>query len=290
MLSKCRLTCKKEVTISMGRLTAREQKLLLILGVLLIFSLFFQFFLGKQWPRFVELKQALETKRQNLIDTQNLIQELPLLQERERQAQRQLNLLTARYQGFNTGTVFFEIGKRAQKIELAGVYPGEVKWTEGYMVLPLQIKAKGSYIEVLEFMRQLENLPFLSEITLPSIKALEEEDMVSAQFVLNLYDGGWALEKNLTEHGSLGKFHQIFRYLRQDSLEHEAGGKNEVPKQDSLMTTLEEKNLEETKDSLEVLSSKELIKETARKNFPSETTMDEPNNINPEIRYDFPIR
>lgn len=270
------------------KLTSREQKLLLILGMVLSLSIFLRFFLGGQLPRFIELKQQVESQKQSLQNAIRLLQGLPQLLEKERQAQQELDLLTTRYKGFENGLPLLEIGKRAQKVELSGVYPGEVERKNGYFVLPLQIKVKGQYLEVMDFLRQLENLPFLAEIALPSIEALKQEGMVSAQFVLNLYSTEMAPGANLTEQWQLGKLN-VFRYLKQDSPEQEAEQESSTAEHDSKAAELKRKT-EDARLSPEAIS-RETQEEQAKGEKPEPIIFEEKQDADsPAIRYDFPVR
>lgn len=204
------------------RLSPREKKLIVLLAVVACFTFALRVFWLHQLPHFQALRSRVEQKRAELQDYQMLIKRLPELLRSQEQAERELQGLQARFAlDLQSGSPLVQLGEKANKVQLLGVYPQDVIAKDDYLILPLKLKVSGPYLSVLEYMQSLENLPSVAEVAYPNISAGEDEGVVQADFILNFYSMKNVQTAQLNGQWHLGRLN-IFSPVVQESPSQES--------------------------------------------------------------------
>lgn len=212
------------------KLSVREKKLVAVLFVLVTVMVFYQFFWQAQYPRYVSLKKTLLAEKAKLEQAASIAVNWPDLEARRRDTESRLASIKMKFTSdLNSGMPIVEVGQRLDTLKLIGIYPAAVIEKDSFLILPLDLKLRGTYVEILEFIQAIESLP-----QAVSIQALElskgtaapegdgqlpgDDQVVTADLKLAFYglkDGAVA---KVSGEWSLGRF-DIFSPALQDLLD-----------------------------------------------------------------------
>ncbi|KKM10855.1 hypothetical protein SY88_11420 [Clostridiales bacterium PH28_bin88] len=143
-----------------GKLSAREKRLVSILIVLILVMVFYQFIWQVQYPRYTFLRGRLQTEAAKLDRARETASTLQDVQARRRETEARLAAVKLHFTtDLKGGTPVVEMSRRLEGVELLGVYPKDIIEEDSYMVLPLDLKVRGTYVDILGFIQAMESLP-----------------------------------------------------------------------------------------------------------------------------------
>lgn len=173
--------------IQMGSMSKREKRLLLFLGLVLSFMLWYKIFGGILLPRYQELRQDLA-----LFPEMN--QSLPTLAKEVEAKERDLTLVQADLEllrnAFSPGSGFLltTLGKLADgKVIIEGIEPRQ--FTDGgvYQIQSFQVTVRGVYGGVLDYFQALESHGGLQIGAMEIQLDHEAPELVEAGFLIHHY-------------------------------------------------------------------------------------------------------
>jgi len=122
-----------------------------------------------------------------------------------------------------SGIPVIEMGRRLDGLSLIGVYPKDIIEEESYSVLPLDLKVRGTYVDILGFIQALESISQAMSVQALSIYDSQEQaesgdQVIIADMKLAFYGLKGGAVSRIGEDWTLGRF-DIFSPALQDLLD-----------------------------------------------------------------------
>lgn len=223
-----------------AKLSVREKKLVVVLFVLVTIMVFYQFIWQVQYPRYVSLKETLLAEKAKLEQAESIAVNWPDLEARRRDTESRLASIKMKFTSdLNSGMPIVEVGQRLDTLKLIGIYPAAVLEKDSFLILPLDLRLRGTYVEILEFIQAIESLP--QAVSIQALGLSKEavapegdgqlpgnDQVVTADLKLAFYglkDGPVA---KVSGEWSLGRF-DIFSPALQDLLDASRNSGNAKP-------------------------------------------------------------
>jgi len=150
------------------KLSAREKNLLLVLLGVVMVAVFYFLVLKYQWPKFCEARQNLDLSKRQLQSTMDNLKKLPKLKALNEELTARMKKAEAPFiREITNGTNYYYIGKHAlaNSVTVAEVVPGTANESPIYLEIPLDIKVRGKYENILRFIALVEqDMPNTSEL------------------------------------------------------------------------------------------------------------------------------
>ncbi|WP_366922500.1 type 4a pilus biogenesis protein PilO [Metallumcola ferriviriculae] len=205
-------------------LSTREKRLIIVfISITAIFALY-RFVWTSQLPRWQDITSKLQTERVALAKDKARAGRLPKLEQEFAALADEAAKVRQKFEvTLNDGNPYVEMGFRSEdKVTLTKVLPRPPESKGQYQVLPVQMELKGSYVGQLQFIKALENLPTMSEITQISMAAADKGPYPELQsgITLLLYSINDAVPGKLRGKWELGRF-DIFSPTLQSIIDQE---------------------------------------------------------------------
>ncbi len=180
-----------------------------MIAVISLFGLYRYVWLG-QIPRWQELRAQVQQEKAALAKARAEADKLPGLQQEVKEVNKQIGALREQFQvSLTDGNPYVEMGFRSRdKVILTGVNPQPIQNKGYYQVLPVDIELRGSYIGHLQFIKALESLPNMSEISGIQMSAVDggAYPELQSSLTLLLYSITDSVPGKLRGQWQLGRF------------------------------------------------------------------------------------
>ncbi|SHE60826.1 type IV pilus assembly protein PilO [Desulforamulus putei DSM 12395] len=148
-------------------LSPREKVLLSALGLLLLFTGLYRFVLEKQITAYLENKSKLVETRQQLAMARSMLAGEKAQRQKAKDVEKKLaSVLPFFDTQVQSGGALVDLSWKAYqcRVSIEGVKPMPVVDKQYHLEIPLTLKISGQYLDIVEFLKELENLPNASEI------------------------------------------------------------------------------------------------------------------------------
>lgn len=153
-------------------LTKRERRLLIIGACFAVLYTFYRFVFFPQWEDYLLVKEELKSKQEYLITVEKIYSKVQQFAKDNEKKLNDLNDLKSFNMG-NDGTILIRLDDIAYEHELELNLYQPLAVAKGQIPSKLvEAKITGSYDGIIEFFKELDNLPYLTKITVKYIKPL----------------------------------------------------------------------------------------------------------------------
>lgn len=150
--------------------------------------IFFYFILWPSWQHVTEAKAQMVVVQANLRQQEKVIKSIPELRQGKTEVQNQLEKLEKPLLMEDEWTQILlqlEDGAELSGVILDGILPQEAKENEQYVFMPFELQMQGTYWALVDFLRFLEEMPWLLNYETLTVK--QEEDRLHAELHIMTY-------------------------------------------------------------------------------------------------------
>jgi len=162
------------------KLNPRERILLGVVLVGITCFVFVRFLLIPQVKAYSQVKEELAKRESELQQARALVSSLGRETRKLAEVRKEVERVEGLFRNeTRDGSVVVLVGLRSatRNVEVTSLEPGEIKESKSVLELPFKITAEGSFLDILDFCYDLENLSNFSEI-----RSLRIESMGSSGF------------------------------------------------------------------------------------------------------------
>lgn len=173
----------------MFNLSVRERKLLIILAGLLAFFVWYKTFFGFLLPNYRQVNQLEEQTISLERELSDLLAEITAKESQLEQLKSEISSMKDQFSS-HVGFLLYDIGKMAMdKVNILGVDTQDISNDGYFYIQSISIRLEGPFQAVVDFVRELENMPSLS-LKRIELKGATEQDsgIIEASLLVHLYD------------------------------------------------------------------------------------------------------